>query len=131
MSVKGFVAGTILATNQKGESFFLVRDQDEKVSFISEKIDEETKFPMGLIMRSLLEHVTVDSESLRILDTTNIRNKDFDVPLFVFDLTERTENPQELLNEKTNAKWRRSKELEDLLNECDFSGVPVYRSESY
>lgn len=131
MKEKGFVAGTILATNQKGESFFLVHHENEILSFLLEKVDEDATFPMGIIMRSLLQHVKIDSESLRIVDATNIRSEDFDVPLFVFDLTERPENPDELLTNSENVTWRRSKDLSHLLNNCDFSGVPVYRSESY
>lgn len=127
MTEKGLVAGTIMVTNQKGESYFLVNCQDGKISFLFEEIDEGTKVPFGVMMRSLLKHVTIDSESLRLMDLTNIRGDGFNVPLFVFDLTERPENPEQLLASSDHIKWRRSKELTSLLNEYDFSGVPVYR----
>ncbi|MDE1549177.1 hypothetical protein [Jeotgalibaca caeni] len=131
MAEKGFVAGTILVTNQKGESFFLVHSQDGKLSFLYERMEQDTKFPMGTIMRSLLTHIHADSEALRIMDTTNIRSEELNVPLFVFDLTLRPEDPNELLVEGSPVAWRRAKELEKLLKEFNFSGVPVYRSETF
>ena len=127
MTEKGLVAGTIMVTNLKGESYFLVNCQDGKLSFLFEEIDEGTKVPFGVMMRSLLQHVTIKSDDLRLMDLTNIRGDGFNVPLFVFDMTGRPEDQEQLLANSDHISWRRSKELTSLLNELDFSGVPVYR----
>ncbi|AZP05546.1 hypothetical protein [Jeotgalibaca ciconiae] len=122
------VAGTIMVTNQQGETFFLVRKTEDDLSFLFEKIEEGTKFPMGIIMDSLLSHVTVDSESLRLMDLTNIKGEERTIPLFVFDLVERPDNEILLLNGSESIIWRRAKDMADLLNECDSNVVPIYRS---
>ena len=122
------VAGTIMVTNQQGETFFLVRKTEDDLSFLFEKIEEGTKFPMGIIMDSLLSHVTVDSESLRLMDLTNIKGEERTIPLFVFDLVERPDNEILLLNGSESIIWRRAKYMADLLNECDSNVVPIYRS---
>ncbi|HJB24397.1 MAG TPA: hypothetical protein H9946_09670, partial [Candidatus Jeotgalibaca pullicola] len=113
------VAGTIMVTNQQGETFFLVRKTEDDLSFLFEKIEEGTKFPMGIIMDSLLSHVTVDSESLRLMDLTNIKGEERTIPLFVFDLVERPDNEILLLKGSESIIWRRAKDMADLLNECD------------
>ena len=122
------VAGTIMVTNQQGETFFLVRKTEDDLSFLFEKIEEGTKFPMGIIMDSLLSHVTVDSESLRLMDLTNIKGEERTIPLFVFDLVERPDNEILLLKGSESIIWRRAKDMADLLNECDSNVVPIYRS---
>lgn len=122
------VAGTIMVTNQQGETFFLVRKAEDDLSFLFEKIEEGTKFPMGIIMDSLLSHVTVDSESLRLMDLTNIKGEERTIPLFVFDLVERPDNEILLLKGSESIIWRRAKDMADLLNECDSNVVPIYRS---
>lgn len=122
------VAGTIMVTNQQGETFFLVRKTEDDLSFLFEKIEEGTKFPMGIIMDSLLSHVTVDSESLRLMDLTNIKGEEHTIPLFVFDLVERPDNEILLLKGSESIIWRRAKDMSVLLNECDSNVVPIYRS---
>lgn len=103
------VAGTIMVTNQQGETFFLVKDNDGVSSFIYERIEETEKLPMGIIMETLLEFVTVDSESIRLMDLTNIKGQDKTSPLFVFDLVERPEDEMTLLNQSGLVTWRRTK----------------------
>lgn len=122
------VAGTIMITNQQGETFFLVKDNDGVSSFIYERIEETEKLPMGIIMETLLEFVTVDSESIRLMDLTNIKGQDKTSPLFVFDLVERPEDEMTLLNQSGLVTWRRTKDLTELLSECDSNVVPTYKS---
>lgn len=122
------VAGTIMVTNQQGETFFLVKDNDGVSSFIYERIEETEKLPMGIIMETLLEFVTVDSESIRLMDLTNIKGQDKTSPLFVFDLVERPEDEMTLLNQSGLVTWRRTKDLTELLSECDSNVVLTYKS---
>ena len=122
------VAGTIMITNQQGETFFLVKDNDGVSSFIYERIEETEKLPMGIIMETLLEFVTVDSESIRLMDLTNIKGQDKSSPLFVFDLVERPEDEMTLLNQSGLVTWRRTKDLTELLSECDSNVVLTYKS---
>lgn len=122
------VAGTIMVTNQQGETFFLVKDNDGVSSFIYERIEETEKLPMGIIMETLLEFVTVDSESIRLMDLTNIKGQDKSSPLFVFDLVERPEDEMTLLNQSGLVTWRRTKDLTELLSECDSNVVLTYKS---
>lgn len=122
------VAGTIMVTNQQGETFFLVKDNDGVSSFIYERIEETEKLPMGIIMETLLEFVTVDSESIRLMDLTNIKVQDKTSPLFVFDLVERPEDEMTLLNQSGLVTWRRTKDLTELLSECDSNVVLTYKS---
>lgn len=122
------VAGTIMVTNQQGETFFLVKDNDGVSSFIYERIEETEKLPMGIIMEILLEFVTVNSESIRLMDLTNIKVQDKTSPLFVFDLVERPEDEMTLLNQSGLVTWRRTKDLTELLSECDSNVVLTYKS---
>lgn len=122
------VAGTIMVTNQQGETFFLVKDNDGVSSFIYERIEETEKLPMGIIMETLLEFVTVNSESIRLMDLTNIKVQDKTSPLFVFDLVERPEDEMTLLNQSGLVTWRRTKDLTELLSECDSNVVLTYKS---
>lgn len=122
------VAGTIMVTNQQGETFFLVKDNDGVSSFIYERIEETEKLPMGIIMETLLEFVMVDSESIRLMDLTNIKGQDKTSPLFVFDLVERPEDEMTLLNQSGLVTWRRTKDLTELLSECDSNVVLTYKS---
>ena len=122
------VAGTIMITNQQGETFFLVKDNDGVSSFIYERIEETEKLPMGIIMETLLEFVMVDSESIRLMDLTNIKGQDKTSPLFVFDLVERPEDEMTLLNQSGLVTWRRTKDLTELLSECDSNVVLTYKS---
>lgn len=122
------VAGTIMVTNQQGETFFLVKDNDGVSSFIYERIEETEKLPMGIIMEILLEFVTVNSESIRLMDLTNIKGQDKTSPLFVFDLVERPEDEMTLLNQSGLVTWRRTKDLTELLSECDSNVVLTYKS---
>ena len=122
------VAGTIMVTNQQGETFFLVKDNDGVSSFIYERIEETEKLPMGIIMETLLEFVMVDSESIRLMDLTNIKGQDKTSPLFVFDLVEKPEDEMTLLNQSGLVTWRRTKDLTELLSECDSNVVLTYKS---
>lgn len=126
MTEKGLVAGTIMVTNQQGESFFLVQPHDQKITFLFEKMASGSKSPMGTAMDILVRQVTVSPESFRLMDLTNLKQGWGNGPLFVFDLVERPENPDSLLRDTGNACWRRAKDLDHLWDECDFEGVPIY-----
>ena len=129
MTRKNHVAGTIMVTNQQGESFFLVNHDEGKFYFPFEKIDTENQSPMGIIMNILLQHVTFDSDSLRLMDLTNIKEENSSTPLYVFDMVESPVNPDTLLKNSDVMFWRRAKELTYLLEECVFDGVPIYHHE--
>ncbi|AQS53355.1 hypothetical protein BW727_100985 [Jeotgalibaca dankookensis] len=124
------VAGTIMVTNQRGESFFLVENNGDSISFVHDKTEKEDKFPMGIIMEALLKNVDTNSDSLRLMDLTNLKAERINIPLFVFDLVERPDNQDDLLVGVENIEWRRSLELKTLLDTCEFAGVPVYNSDS-
>lgn len=127
MADRGIVAGTIMVTNAQGESYFLVEKHDDSISFLNERTEKGDKFPMGIIMDHLLKFVNIDSDSLRLMDLTNLKSQDYSVPLFVFDLVNRPTDQDALLRDFDNIAWRRSKELTTLLNSCDFESVPIYK----
>lgn len=129
MIASKFVAGTIMVTNQKGETFFLVKEHEQKHSFIYGVYSDikESKSPMGTILEILDKVTTLDAESLRLVESTQLKADNLAMPLFIFDVVERPEDPQTYLKEGADLSWRRSGEVTDLMAECDFNGVPVYQ----
>lgn len=125
---KNHVAGTIMVTNQQGESFFLVHHLEGKLFFPFELLDTEDRSPLGIIMKRLLQHVTISSDSLRLMDLTNIKEENSTTPLFVFDIVETPVNPDTLLIDSDVMFWRRAKDLKYLWDECNFEGVPMYHA---
>lgn len=125
MAERGVVAGTIMVTNAQGETYFLVDNRGESISFLSAKSEIGGKLPMGVIMEHLLKFVNVQSDSFRLMDLAHLKADTNNVSLFVFDLVERPEDPNVLLVGTEDVAWRRSKELTKLLDTYDYGTVPV------
>ena len=125
MAERGVVAGTIMVTNAQGETYFLVDNRGESISFLSAKSEIGGKLPMGVIMEHLLKFVNVQSDSFRLMDLAHLKADTNNVSLFVFDLVERPEDPNVLLAGTEDVAWRRSKELTTLLDRYDYGTVPV------
>lgn len=125
MAERGVVAGTIMVTNAQGETYFLVDNRGESISFLSAKSEIGGKLPMGVIMEHLLKFVNVQSDSFRLMDLVHLKADANNVSLFVFDLVERPEDPNVLLAGTEDVAWRRSKELTTLLDTYDYGTVPV------
>lgn len=126
MAERRVVAGTIMVTNAQGESYFLVEKNEEKLSFLSDESIKDGRLPMGIIMAHLLKFVNVDPDSLRLMDLAQLKADNINIPLFVFDLVERPETPDDLLSLDQNVVWRRSKEITSLLDSYDFGIIPIY-----
>ena len=125
MAERGVVAGTIMVTNAQGETYFLVDNRGESISFLSAKSEIGGKLPTGVIMEHLLKFVNVQSDSFRLMDLAHLKADTNNVSLFVFDLVERPEDPNVLLAGTEDVAWRRSKELTTLLDRYDYGTVPV------
>lgn len=125
MAERGVVAGTIMVTNAQGETYFLVEDTGETISFLKAKSEDGGKLPMGVIMEHLLKFVNVESDSFRLMDLTSLKTDANNVSLFVFDLVERPEDPNVLLAANEYVAWKRSKEVTTLLDTYDYGTVPV------
>ena len=124
MAERGVVAGTIMVTNAQGETYFLVDNRGESISFLSAKSEIGGKLPTGVIMEHLLKFVNVQSDSFRLMDLAHLKADTNNVSLFVFDLVERPEDPNVLLVGTEDVAWRRSKELTKLLDTYDYGTVP-------
>lgn len=129
MTASKFVAGTIMVTNQRGETFFLVNEHEQKHSFVYGAYSDinESKSPLGTILNTLEEVTTFNADSLRLVESTQLKASGVAMPLFIFDVVERPEDPHVYLKEGIKLSWRRSGELTELMAECDFNGVPVYQ----
>ncbi|UJF14629.1 hypothetical protein LZ578_06080 [Jeotgalibaca sp. MA1X17-3] len=108
--------------------FFSGTPSRRETFFPFELIDTEDRSPMGIIMKRLLQHVTISSDSLRLMDLTNIKEEDSKTPLFVFDIVETPANPDTILIDSDVMFWRRAKDLKYLWDECNFEGVPIYHA---
>lgn len=125
MAERGIVAGTIMVTNAQGESYFLVENRKDSISFLNAKSEIGGKLPMGVIMEHLLKFVNVKADSFRLMDLASLKSETNAVSLFVFDLVERPDDPNVLLVGNEDVAWRRSKEVTTLLDTFDFGTVPV------
>lgn len=125
MAERGVVAGTIMVTNAQGETYFLVDNRGESISFLNAKSEIGGKLPMGVIIEHLLKFVNVESDSFRLMDLANLKADANNISLFVFDLVERPEDPNVLLVGNGDVAWRRSKEVTILLDTYDYGTVPV------
>lgn len=128
MTVPKPVAGTVMVTNQKGETFFLVHEHDEKLSFVYTTYTgiSHSQSPLGSIMDVLGEVTLLNPDSLRLMEMTQLKGNGISMPLIVFDMVETPDDPSVYLKETAGLSWRRSKELTELMAYCDFDGVPVY-----
>jgi len=126
MTKENLVAGTIMITNKAEETFFLVAIEGESYQLPSVKLSGNGKSPLGSIMETLLKHVTIKSESLRLLDLTNMRRKGGNIPLFVFDALEKPTDIEMFLVDPYRFAWRKSSDITEILTDCELSGVPIY-----
>lgn len=126
MIKENIVAGTIMVTNEAGATYFLVNTENESYSLPSVNLSESGKSPLGSIMEVLLAHVDIESESLRLLDLTNMRRNGKNMPLFVFDSLEKPSDLDILLNEPGKFAWKKSSEISEILTDLELDSVPIY-----
>ncbi|CZR02974.1 Hypothetical protein Tpal_2798 [Trichococcus palustris] len=126
MTKENIVAGTIMITNKAEETFFLVAVEGESNTLPTVEMSGEGKSPLGSIMESLLKHVNVDSESLRLLDLTNIRGNGRNIPLFVFDALEKPADVDTVLTDRSHFAWKKSSDITEILTDWELGGVPIY-----
>ena len=126
MIKENIVAGTIMVTNEAGATYFLVNTENESYSLPSVNLSESGKSPLGSIMEVLLAHVDIESESLRLLDLTNMRGNGKNMPLFVFDSLEKPSDLDSLLNEPSKFAWKKSSEISEILTDLELDSVPIY-----
>ncbi|CZQ90539.1 hypothetical protein SAMN05216375_1033 [Trichococcus ilyis] len=115
-----------MVTNEAEETYFLVKTENGTYSLPSVNLSESGKSPLGSIMEVLLAHVGIESESLRLLDLTNIRGNGKNMPLFVFDALEKPSDLDSLLNEPGKLAWKKSSEISEILTDLELDSVPIY-----
>lgn len=126
MTKENIVAGTIMITNKAEETFFLVAVEGEANTLPTVEMSGEGKSPLGSIMESLLKDVTVESESLRLLDLINIRGDGRNIPLFVFDALEKPADVDTILTDPNHFAWKKSSDITEILTDWELGGVPIY-----
>lgn len=126
MIKENIVAGTVMVTNDAEETYFLVNTENRTYSLPNVNLSESGKSPLGSIMEVLLAHIGIESESLRLLDLTNMRGNGKNMPLFVFDSLEKPSDLDSLLNEPSKFAWKKSSEISEILTDLELDSVPIY-----
>lgn len=126
MIKENIVAGTVMVTNDAEETYFLVNTENGTYSLSNVNLSESGKSPLGSIMEVLLAHIGIESESLRLLDLTNMRGNGKNMPLFVFDSLEKPSDLDSLLNEPSKFAWKKSSEISEILTDLELDSVPIY-----
>ena len=120
------VACTIMAKDTDGDYVFLVEDEPEGFSFIK-TVQGQDKTGLASIIGKVKTELAIDFSELELYELTNAVVANQRIPLFVFSCRDEEMHFEEVLNGRSNLKWRRSRELAETFESWKIAGVPQFQ----
>lgn len=126
MTEKQRVAGTIMTHNPEGKYVFLVKEENEKVSFpVTQILDTQTG--LASILEELKKQLAIDIQHLNLFELTNAVVNGINIPLFVFEVANKEIQVSTILKENlTHLSFVQSATLTEALEEWEITGVPQF-----
>lgn len=126
MTEKQRVAGTIMAHNSEGKYVFLVKKENEKLSFpVTPILDTQTG--LACILEELKQKLAIDIHNLNLFELTNAVVNGKNIPLFVFEVENKEIQVHNILKEDLRQlSFVQSSILTEALEEWEISGVPQF-----
>lgn len=121
MLTKKRVAGTVMLHLEDGSKKFLMCINEDKLELASTAFLEE-RTGLANILQLLKDAVQLDITHINLLELTNGKAQDMNVPLFVFEAKEK-EQPETL---PASYKWTEAKVFREAIQRYNIDGMPFF-----